>query len=105
MTSFIQTVENDIIAAWGEIEGAVETGAATVWADFKSTFTALIPHEYEVLKADIVKIVEAGLIGDIAGIETALLNAGGETLALVEKLTSATVQSIIGVVAAAQKPA
>lgn len=105
MTSFIQTVENDIEAAWGRIEGVIETGAATVWNDFKNTFTALLPHEYEIVKADVLKLIEAGMVGDIVGVETALLNAGGETLALIEKLGSATVQSIIGVVTAAQKAA
>lgn len=102
MADFLKTVEADIEAAWGKLEGEIETGAATVWADFKETFTALLPQEYAVVKSAILSITTDALAGDIAGIETQLLNLGGETLALVEKLGSATVQAIIGVVTAAE---
>lgn len=101
MTNLIQTIEADIVAAWGELETTVETDATVVWNDFKVSFLAVLPQEYADIKAAIVGIVEKGFMGDIAGIETELLDLGTETVALVAKLGSSTVQAIIGVVASA----
>lgn len=98
MTSFIQTVEDDIVAAWGAIEATVEADALVVWNDFKSAFTALLPQEYALVKSLILKVIPDVLSGDIAAIETAVLNSGAEELALVEKLGSEVVQAIIAVV-------
>jgi len=98
MTSLITTIETDLKAAWGAIEGAVENAAKEVWDDFKVSFTALLPEEYTIVKTAIVGVLEGAADKSIEEIETALLNAGGQELALIEKLGSEVVQALISVV-------
>jgi hypothetical protein len=99
--TFIQTVEADLTAAWGVIVGTVESDAAVLWGDFKSIFTAMLPAQYTVLQGLVVELITDVATGDIADIETALLNkAETEELAWIKSLGSATLQAVIGVIKA-----
>lgn len=101
MGSLITTIEDDLKAAWGAVEGEVETLGKAVWEDFKPTITALLPDEYAILKTAIIGVVEGAEDKSVEEIETALLNAGESEIALVKKAGSAFTQALIAVVRAA----
>ena len=117
-TTLIQTIEADLKAAWGELgniaEGVVtegehvaqevvqtaEQGALTIWSDFRAIVTAALPTEYNTLKGYILKALTAVENGDLADVETAVLNLVQETDAWIVNIGSATLQAIIAVVKA-----
>lgn len=100
MTDLIQTIENDLKAAWGTLEGVVESAAKTVWDDFKPTFAAFLPEEYAIVKTAITGVLQGAEDRSVEEIETALLNAGTDEVALIKKVGSATIQALIAVVKA-----
>jgi hypothetical protein len=98
----IQTIETDLKAAWGDIEGAIEKDAVALWADFTKTLVALLPAQYATLKALIIEVLTDVATGDIADIETAVLNkAEAAALGFVRALGSSVLQAVIGIVKAA----
>jgi hypothetical protein len=99
--TLIATIENDLKTAWGDLVGVVETDAETLWADFKGIVTALLPSQYAILQGLVAELLTDVATGDIADIETALLNkAETEELAWIKNLGSEVLQAIIGVVKA-----
>ena len=105
--TLIATIEADLKAAWGDIETtaegvltAAEQDALTVWSDFKAIVTAALPTEYSTLKQFILQALTDVTDGDLADIETAVLNLAKETESWVENIGSATLQAIIAVVKA-----
>ncbi len=99
--SIFQTIEADVKAAWGAVEGEVVTLANEFWADVKPVVTALAPEEYAIVKTAIVGVLEGAESHSIEQIETALLNAGEQELALIKKAGSAAIQALIAVIKAA----
>jgi hypothetical protein len=100
MTNLITTIEDDLKAAWGAIEPTVEADALTVWADFRAIVTAALPTEYSALKVFILQALADVTDGDLADVETAVLNLAKETESWVQNIGSATLQAIIAVVKA-----
>ncbi|HEX4179693.1 MAG TPA: hypothetical protein VHY32_02775 [Caulobacteraceae bacterium] len=105
--ALISTIEADLKAAWGDIattaEGVVsaaESEALTVWSDFKAIVTAALPTEYSTLKQFILTALADVTDGDLADVETAVLNLAHQTESWVENIGSATLQAIIAVVKA-----
>ena len=99
--SLITTIENDLTAAWGEIVGIVENDALVLWGDFKSIFTAMLPAQYTILQGLVIELLTDVATGDIADIETALLNkAETEELAWIKNLGSQDLQAVIAVIKA-----
>lgn len=103
MTTFIQTIEADLVAAWGNIEAEVETDALILWGDFKTILTAMQPSQFVILSNLVKTALPEVLTGDIADIETAVMNAAGQEVTWLENLGSQTMQAIIGVIVAAEK--
>lgn len=100
MSTLIDTIEKDLESAWGVIAPTVEQDALTIWADFRAIITALLPAEYSTLKTLILAAIVDVADGDIADIETSVLNAAVSTAAWVLQIGSATLQAIIAVVKA-----
>lgn len=99
--SIFTTIEADVKAAWGTVEGEVVTLANEFWADVKPVLTSLAPEEYAIVKAAIVDALQGAQDRSIEEVETALLNAGEAELALIKKAGSAAIQALIAVVKAA----
>ncbi len=98
--TFISTVEADIQKAWGTLAADVEKDALTIWADFRAIVTAALPTEYNTLKQFIVQALANVTDGDLADVETEVLNLAAATEKWVENIGSATLQAIIAVVKA-----
>jgi hypothetical protein len=105
--SLISTIETDLKAAWGDIESTAEgvlsvteQDALTVWSDFKAIVTAALPTEYSTLKQFILTALADVTDGDLADVETAVLNLARASESWVENIGSATLQAIIAVVRA-----
>jgi hypothetical protein len=96
--SLIQVIETDLEAAWGKIEGTIESDAQALWGDFKNIVTALLPEQHAILSGLIARAMTDIESGDIADIETALLNmAEVQELAWAKELGSAVLQALIAV--------
>ena len=100
--TLLNTIETDLVAAWGTIEGTVEKDALVLWNDAKTIFVSLLPAQYTILTdllSKIVATIEGGKFADVAAIETALLNdssvVGSQELAWVVKLGSQVLQAFI----------
>jgi len=101
MTNLIQTIEADLVAAWGTLE----TDALILWGDFKTILTAMQPSQFVILSNLVKQVLPEVLTGDIADIETAVMNAAKDEVTWLEALGSQTMQAIIGVIVAAEKKA
>jgi len=99
--SIFSTIEADIKKAWGAVEGEVVTLAHEFWEDVKPVVVSLAPEEYAIVKNAIVGVLQGAQDRSIEEVETALLNAGEQEIALIKKAGSAAIQALIAVVKAA----
>jgi hypothetical protein len=106
--TLISTIEADLEAAWGVIAtdasgvlSDAEKDALVIWEDFRAIVTAVLPTEYSSLKVFILQALKDVTDGDLADIETAVLNLAKDSEAWILQIGSATLQAIIAVVKAA----
>ena len=105
MTTLIQTIETDIQTAWVDVEGFVEQEAVTIWDTLKVVFLGLLPAQWTILTGLLVEVEKDITTGDIADLETGLLNAAEtEELAWVHELGTELLQAVIAILKA-QTPA
>jgi hypothetical protein len=102
LTTIELDIEGDLKKAWGAVEGVVTKDAATLWNDAKVLLTRLAPAEYAILKGFIQTAVKDVITGDVADIETAVLNAAEAAgAAFISGLGSPLLQAFIAMVKAA----
>ena len=99
--SFLDNVVADIEAVWVKAEGFVEAEAIQAWQAFRGIFEGLLPAQWTILQGLIQRAEVDILNGDIADLETALLNeAAKQELAWVRELGSEVIQAFLAIVRA-----
>lgn len=98
-------IEDELKKAWGAVVGAeqvVVKDAAILWADAKPLLTSFVPSEYALIKALFLRVVMDVATGNIADIETAMLNAASDTeKALITRVGSPLLQALLAMLKAA----
>ncbi|MDR3512611.1 MAG: hypothetical protein P4L73_13330 [Caulobacteraceae bacterium] len=101
MADFIQTAEADIAKWFGEGVALVEDGAVMAWKFVHPFITALEPSAWAAALPIIIQAITDIASGDIADIETAVLNkAEALGLSLFDTLKGDVLQAIIAAVKA-----
>lgn len=98
--SILSVIENDLKLAWGVLTGKIEADALILWSDTKAVVTSLVPAEYAIFKS-LVQVAKADITnGDLAALETAVLNAaeaGGH--AFVSAIENSVLKALIALLA------
>ena len=98
MANLLQTIEEDLKVAWIDVEGFVESEALVVWDAIKVVFTAVLPSQWIIISGLLAELEADIITGNIADIETALLNkAEAQELKWIIDLGSKVLQAIIAV--------
>lgn len=93
--TFIQTIETDLQTAWGDLEAIVEKDASEAWAAIKSLWTSMLPAQWAILKGLVATVIADVEKGDLAALETAVLNQAGSELAWLTALGKGVLQAAL----------
>jgi hypothetical protein len=97
----IEAAETVVKIAWGVVSGTIEADAKMLIGDASSLFAGLLPAEYAILKGLISTAVTDVTTGDLADVETAVLNAASAAEQLfVSTMGSGLLKAFIAMVAA-----
>jgi len=101
MSNLLQTIENDLKTIWVDAEHFVVGEAEILWDDFKAILNSTLPSQYIILRNFVLQVLPEISTGNIADIETAILNlAVVQELDWVKNLGSTMLQAIIALVTA-----
>jgi hypothetical protein len=106
MTTIVDTIVADVKAIWGDVVSVeqtvvsrVENGILTLWNVFTASMGKLTADEATLLNTLVKIAVADAAVGDIAGIETAVLNLASQAGAtFIADLGSPLIQAFIALV-------
>lgn len=100
--SIFQIFASELEAAWGNVEGAVQTDAVEFLNSLRNIATKVGPSQFVLLNTFIEQAIKDAETSDIGDIESDLLNLAQGELAWVRTLGSDVLQALIAIAVARQ---